>query len=288
MVAPHHGAPHTDGDGGVSSPYVPPAWQGTYRGPQPDTGAAYDEVDVSDKTGPVARKSRLTAEQHQTLRLQNAQRRESLSASNAAIASILDAVDRSGEADQTYVIFTSDNGMMIGEHRYLRVKNEPYEPASRLPFAIRGPGLQPGTTYPHPAGMMDVAPTVLELAGADSSVEMDGHSVLPGARPNDVERDRAVLLMAARGPVDAENGGAVRHAPRVTSAQTDYRYRGIVTRRWKLIRWTHQRAWELYDLRNDKGELENLSDRPEWQPVQSRLQQRLANLWDCSGPACDR
>lgn len=289
MVAPHHGGPnHTDGDRGVATPYVPPRWQGTYDGPRSVRAASFDEADVSDKTGPVAELPRLSAEARRALRIQMAQRRESLLASNAAIRRILDAVDASGEGRSTYVIFMSDNGMMMGEHRYAGlVKMVPYESGSHIPFAIRGPGLGPGTTYGGVAGTMDVAPTVLDLAGVDPLLELDGHSLLPDAQPRTTQRRRAVLLMAPDTAVDLENGGAVKYAPRVPVDETVWMYRGIVTSRWKLIRWVDEDAWELYDLRHDPDELTNLSGQRRWEDAEQRLRDRLDRLWHCVGRACD-
>jgi arylsulfatase A-like enzyme len=71
---------------------------------------------------------------------------------------VLNAIADSQEADSTYVMFMSDNGMMLGEHRYPGAKDLPYEPTSRLPFAIRGAGLPVGTKVDELAGTMDVAP----------------------------------------------------------------------------------------------------------------------------------
>lgn len=288
MVAPHHGAPHTDGDHHMATPYVPLAWRGAYTGPRFVDAPSFNEANVGDKTGPVTALPRLTRHQRKVLAVQTAQRRESLLASDAAVGRVLQAVDDSGEGDSTYVLFMSDNGMMLGEHRYRMLKNLPYEPASRLPFAIRGPGLVAGTTYDDLAGTMDVAPTVLDLAEADSTLELDGHSVLPSAQPTSPQRDRAVLLMGSAGVVDPENGGEVRYAARVPVDETSWRYRGIVTRRWKLIRWVQEDSWELYDLRRDPDELTNLSGRPRWDAVEQQLRDRLDSLWGCAGQACDR
>jgi len=287
MVAPHNGLPRTDGDGGVRTPYVPEPWQGTYSGPQYVQAPSFDEANVRDKTGPVRDLAPLTSGELSTLTMQTAQRRESLSASNAAIERVLQAVDNSGEADSTYVAFMSDNGNVLGEHRFSIGKNLPYEAASRLPFAIRGPGLPAGTTYDDLAGTMDVAPTMLDLAGVQADIELDGHTVLPGAPQTSPQSERAVLLMASAGVVDPENGGAVEYAPQVPVDETAWKYRGIVTGEWKLIRWVQQDAWELYDLHRDPDEMKNLSEQPRWDEMQAQLTERLDLLWNCQGRACD-
>ncbi len=287
FVAPHHGPPHTDGDAGRKSPYVPPPFQGTYAGPRFVDTPSFNERDVSDKTGPVADRSRLSWRERKTLALQTAQRREALQASDAAIARVLAAVEASGEGGSTYVLFVSDNGMLLGEHRYRMTKNSPYEASSRLPFAIRGPGLTPGSTVDAMAGTMDVAPTVLDLAGVEPPLELDGRSVVPAEVPP-ARDDRAILLMASARPTDPENGGEVRSAPRLSVAETPWKYRGLVTARWKLLNWSYHDAWELYDLRRDPDELRNLAGRARWARVESTLQQRFADLWGCAGRACDQ
>jgi arylsulfatase A-like enzyme len=288
MVAPHIGDPkYTDGDQGVKSPYVPEAWRGTYFGPRFVKAPSFNEADVSDKTGPVADLAPLTLKQRNRLVIQTAQRREALLASSAAIGRVLREVQGSGEGDSTYILFLSDNGSTLGEHRYPLGKTKPYEPASRVPFAIRGPGLSAGTTYPHLAGTMDVAPTVLDLAGVAAPFEFDGHSVLPGTQPASTESERAILLMASARLIDPENGGAVKYSPRIAVDETPWSYRGLVTARWKLIRWVGKEAWELYDLANDPDELTNLSNDHRWNKVQHQLTGRLNRLWMCAGRACD-
>ena len=66
----------------------------------------------------------------------------------------------------TYIIFTSDNGFFYGEHRLTGGKFLAYEPATHLPLLIRGPGIKPGTSTGELAANIDIAPTILELAGA--------------------------------------------------------------------------------------------------------------------------
>jgi arylsulfatase A-like enzyme len=66
-------------------------------------------------------------------------------------------------------------------------------------------------------------------------------------------------------------------------AKTAWKYRGVVTQRWKLIRWVEHRSWDLYDIRRDPDELTNLSERRRWDAVQARLMKRLDRLWGCVG-----
>ena len=79
----------------------------------------------------------------------------------------------------TYVIFVSDNGFFFGEHRLLGGKFLAYEPATHLPFLIRGPGMRPGSSTGELSGNLDIAPTILELAGAEADKSIDGRSMVP-------------------------------------------------------------------------------------------------------------
>ena len=79
----------------------------------------------------------------------------------------------------TYIIFTSDNGFFYGEHRLTGGKFLAYEPSTHLPFLIRGPGIKPGTSTGELAANIDIAPTILELAGVEADKSIDGRSLVP-------------------------------------------------------------------------------------------------------------
>ena len=238
FVTPHKGKPHTDGDGGVSSPWVPRRDRGTYAGPAHPEGPAYNELDMSDKTGPSADLSPLGPMQEARVAVRYQQRRESLASADRAVRRVLAALDRFGRASNTYVVFTSDNGFLAGEHRLAYGKEQPYEPASRVPLLIAGPGVPAGNTWTAPAGMQDLAPTILDMAGVPADtvdVELDGQSVLPTAERPEGDLGRAVLLEQADLPIDPENGGEVRYSARRTVEETDWVYHAAVTQQWKLI-----------------------------------------------------
>jgi arylsulfatase A-like enzyme len=277
-VTPHHGPPHNDGDEQVATPWVPPAYRGTYDGPRHVATPSFNERDTSDKQGPVAKLPPLSASDLHELAIQTRQRREALMATDAQIARLLNAVDATGEA--TYVIFTSDNGNMLGDHRYPMGKTKPYEAASNIPLGIRGPGITPGSVYRGVTGTQDIAPSILNIAQVPAPYELDGRNIIP---PRDVLANRGILLMSREGPIDPEDGGAVIQA----AEEPGWTYRGLVTQRWKLIRWPNQDGWELFDLTNDPDELVNLVNNPEYDAVEEQMKAHLDRLWNCSGRSCD-
>jgi len=289
FVTPHNGGPHRDGDHGLPSPFVPRRDRGTYDGPEHPTGPAYDEREIEDKTGPVARLPRLSDRQEWEIAVKFEQRRESLASADRAMGRVLDTLEATGEMRDTYVIFTSDNGFVLGEHRLEDGKRQPYEPASHLPLFIRGPGIPSGRVWKGPVGTQDIAPTILDIAGVGppAGVDLDGHSVLPTAGRVDDDRERAIVLEGAAVPVDAENGGRIKYAAPQTIAETDWIYRGLATERWKYVEWEQLGTVELYDLAADPHEVRNLSEDPAYAKRRAELAARLAQLRDCAGVTCE-
>jgi N-acetylglucosamine-6-sulfatase len=175
-----------------------------------------------------------------------------------------DALAETARLDDTLLIFTSDNGYMTGEHRLAASKGVPYEPSIRVPLLLRGPGVPAGVRRRQLVWNGDLAPTILEAAGAGAPWDTDGISLWPLLRGAEVRRD--VLLEAP----------PRRGVPRYTGVRTD-RYVYVEHRTGEL---------ELYDLRRDPGELENLAARPEAAGLRAMLAARLSRLRGCAGRSC--
>lgn len=89
------------------------------------------------------------------------------------------ALEQHGAMDSTYFIFTSDHGFHMGQHRLNHGKRMPYDTDLRVPLLVRGPGVGVGSEVRHLVGLPDLAPTILELAGAEVSGSIDGKSLVP-------------------------------------------------------------------------------------------------------------
>ena len=193
------------------------------------------------------------------------------------VGRVLDLLDREGLTENTIVVYTSDNGFFLGEHG-LYDKRLMYEPSIRIPLLVRYPARIPAGSVDrsHMVLNVDVAPTLLQLAGIPVPLTLHGRSMLPLMRRSDVPWRDAFLYEYYEYPA----GHCVR------------KNRGIRTERWKLIHFFEQpEEWELYDLAGDPEETKNLARDPAHSATLGALKSRMAELrrelqdFDPPGPA---
>jgi arylsulfatase A-like enzyme len=225
---------------------------------------AFDEEDVGDKPAVVRALPRITDEERRSIVSGYRARLESLLAVDEAIERVVEELRSRGELERTVLVFTSDNGFMHGEHRIPDGKGQVYDPATRIPLVISGPGLAQGATERSVVGNVDLAPTILDLAGVDALREMDGRSLVPQAREPGAPGGAGVLL---------EMGGPYRR----TTGVRDSRYLYVE-------RPTGER--ELYDVASDPEQLENRAGDPALAPVVASMAAQLDRLRTCAGRAC--
>jgi arylsulfatase A-like enzyme len=188
---------------------------------------------------------------------------------DTAVGRMLDALAATGELDNTVIIFTSDNGYMRGEHRIHAGKTVPYEPSTRVPLVIRGPGFPAGIARQQLAGHIDLAPTMADAAGVMPTLTVDGIPLQPLAVSTQAGTERPLLLEA--GPQTV--GGS-------------WFYRGVRTDRWVYIDYDTEAFVELYDMTNDPEQLRNLAYDPGYSEQRSTMATLLSRLRDCQGATC--
>lgn len=180
---------------------------------------------------------------------------------DVAVGMIRAAVAAAGVVDNTVFIFTSDNGFMCGSHGY-GSKVLPYEESSRVPLIIydpRHPNSGKRLRCSALTGNIDIAPTILALAGLAPDAQMDGRSLLPLYDDPSARMHDCVSLINVWGPRDVQSFGVVTPA---------YKYIW-----WPYASGSYQATEELYDMVNDPLELTNLAACSDSKAALRRLRQ---------------
>ena len=178
------------------------------------------------------------------------------------IGRTLDYLDKNNLTNNTIVIYVSDQGFFMGEHGWFD-KRFMYEESFRTPMVMRYPGkIKPGTVNNNMLMNLDIAPTILTAAGVKVPNDMQGISFLPLVT-NKKGKERKAMYYHYY-----ENG---EHAVSP--------HFGISTGRYKLIRfYTRVNGWELYDMRKDPSEIENVYGQKQYKKITDKLKKQLNEL----------
>lgn len=171
---------------------------------------------------------------------------------DAQIGRILDALDASGQADNTWIFFTADHGLAVGHHGLFGKQNM-YDHSVRVPFLVAGPGVAKGAKNDASIYLQDVMATALDLAGAEKPAHVFFNSLRP-------------LL----------NGDKSRYES-VYGAYLELQ-RAITHEGWKLIAYPKAKVLRLYHLADDPQEMQDLAAKPEHAAKVKDLLQRLVKL----------
>ena len=187
-----------------------------------------------------------------------------LASVDEGVGMLLRSLERSGQLDNTLIIFTSDNGVLLGEHGLFMNKRVPYDEALRIPLIMRYPKLiKAGSERAQLVLSIDIAPTLYELAGTGSRITIHGKSLLP-------------VLLNPEAKVRSEFLAEYffeKVAPRFAEWQA------VRSDRWKFINYLDLDGMdELYDLRDDPYEMNNLMSSPEHETTARKLKQDLERL----------
>jgi N-acetylglucosamine-6-sulfatase len=257
----------------VNRRWVPPIPAERHREAYPDAmppawgEPVFHEQDVSDK--PPWVQNTVRADPEKMVRLQRARIRSLLSVDEQVRATV-EALDQVGQLENTYIFFTSDNGYAVGEHG-LTTKNHPYETSLRVPLLVRGPGIPAGVTRTGQFSLTDLSPTFLQIAEAEPGRRQDGRSMLPAL--TDGDEGYSHYLIQASG---------WSYVPGLK-----WWWRGVRSTDYTYVRYDDGFE-ELYDLRADPTQLQNVADDPAAAGVKADLSARLGVLEDCRGKTCQQ
>ena len=254
-------------DRGSDPPFM--LWADLYSDTPLPKPPSFNEADVSDKPEWVRDTPRLKDREIRKLREQHRNRLRSLRDVDEMVGDILKLLEDRGELDNTYVVFTTDNGLQTGQHR-LTKKSTPYEEAAGVPLVVRGPGVPAGAVRNQLVINNDFAPTFADLADTGVPGFVDGRSFAPL-----LEQDPPAGSDWRTAILNEQDQRQKFHIPD---------YEAVRTKTHAYVRWkTGER--ELYELQRDPYELENVIDEAD--PVTlARLKTRLRLLSACRGSAC--
>jgi arylsulfatase A-like enzyme len=256
-------APHADEPPGYAIPA--PRYLGAFADKPLPRRPSFNEADVSDKPSFIRSLPRLTASRINEIKVRYQSRLESLLAVDDLVQRVANALANTGVLDNTVLMFTSDNGYFHGEHRIPNNKEKVYEEAARVPLLIRGGGFPPGVTANQYVSNIDLAPTIVSLAGATPRLVMDGRSLLPLAQNPNLATTRSLLI-------EHQTYKAVRNHSFVYVEHN-----------------TGER--ELYDMRAgtanyDPYQLNSRHANSNYNQIKSQLRTKLNQLRACSGTTC--
>lgn len=181
-----------------------------------------------------------------------------------SVGKVLDYLDKNGLANNTVVVYCSDQGFYLGEHGWFD-KRFMYEESLRTPLLIRWPGVvKPGSVDKSIVSNLDFAETFLDLAGISVPGDMQGRSIAP--------------LLRGEQPEDWRDSFYYHYYEGADGGHKVCEHYGVTNGRYKLIHYYKLGEWELFDLKTDPNEMRNVYGRDEYAEVQRQMESELARL----------
>lgn len=250
------------------SPYVTaPRHRNSFRASEDDywdwipyRPPSFNEQDIRDKPDYIGALSPLSSTELDTAHKQILR---SLLSVDDGVASIVTALKKANLYENTIIVFMSDNGLTIGDHRFGASKNCPYEACIKVPFIVYAPAYYQARVDSSIVANIDIAPTFAELGDAIIPENVDGVSMVSLLlNPEATWRDE---ILIEHWPTD---GGVGSMIPEFYS---------IRTLEWKYTEYVTGEV-ELYDLVNDPHELRNIEGKKEYREIQTDLAAKLQEL----------
>ena len=187
----------------------------------------------------------------------------SIAAVDEGVGKVLDYLEESGLAENTIIIYTSDQGFYLGEHGWFD-KRFIYDESFKTPLLVKWPGvIESESVNNQMVQNLDFAQTLLEVAGVDAPDDMQGESLVP----------------LFKGQTEGFRDAVYYHYYEYPAVHMVKRHYGIVTEEYKLAHFYYDiDEWELYDRKNDIHEMNNVYNDPEYAEVVKELKIKLADL----------
>lgn len=231
-------------------------------------GPSFNESDLSDKPTWITNNyPSLTAAHINCLLTTHRNAVETMMAVDDLIGTVVAELQATAELNNTVLVFASDNGFLLGEHR-LNAKQVAHEEAIRVPLYIRAPGIPGPQSAQQMTVNVDLAPTIVELAQATAGLTMDGRSFVP--------------LLQNPG-LSWRSSFLIEHRKVSSTLVPDYA--AIRDARYVYIEYKNGES-ELYDLVRDPYELVSKHNSPGYGGIKTALKQKLNGLKRCTGNTC--
>ena len=235
---------------------------------------SFNEADVSDKPPAMRGDPLLTGAQIANLDQLYRDRVRSMQTVDEMLARLINTLQQTGQLDNTYVIFTSDNGYHLGQHRLMGGKGTAYEEDIVVPLILRGPNVQAGAALDgYVLGNIDIAPTIAALAGVVPPPYVDGRSLVPlfsAQRPAQTDWRQGYLIeYYGAGEAESANSSLASYnsldhlleppdLDQFLSVAATPNYLALRTPQYTYVEY-QDGFRELYDLKQDPYELNNIA-----------------------------
>jgi N-acetylglucosamine-6-sulfatase len=252
---------------------APPGYGNLFQDAKLPRPPSFNEQDVTDKPAYIRNRPSLTQDQIDRLKADHKTQLRNLAHVDDTLENMLDLLSDRGELSNTYVVFATDNGTHMGEHRYLLPrgsKSTPYEEAASTPLLIRGPNVPHGAVRPQLVANNDLASTFAAWARTSPPQDADGRSIAPLLSATPPASWRTALLNE-RHLIEPDDSPSPNYDAIFTA--TGKRYTEYATG-----------EKELYDLRTDPYELTNIYGST---TMPTGLASRLQALKSCHAGATD-
>jgi arylsulfatase A-like enzyme len=257
-------------------PYTPASrHQNLFQELQAPRTPSFNEEDVSDKPGRIRFDPVLNGREIGEIDNIYRQRVRAMQSVDEAILALIEVLTNTGQLENTYIIFTSDNGFHLGQHRDLEGKGSPYEEDIRVPFFIVGPDVPKNKKSEILISNVDFAPTIAHLAGIAPPTYVDGtsfaHILRSSTRAIGADWREAILIEFYGFSSDLE--------------VVPPSYLALRTSKYLYVEYLESNFRELYDLSLDPFQLNNIASNNN-EDLMEYLSNWLSLLAECVGDEC--